>query len=171
MDTTRFICLAAICAAAISLGGASRAPHHSYAERIAPNDNVHRAGHLAKGVLTVALEARNGEWSPEESDGPSYQVAAFSEMGGALQTPGPLLRAPVGTEVRVTVHNALAVPMQVYGLGENRGFADSTEVAAALRARCTFVQRPLGSSITPRERHPLRCSPGSRMIPSSTAQS
>ena len=130
MNATRLICLAAVCTAAVCLGGATRAPRPTHAERIAPNDNARRAGHLANGVLTVALEARNGEWSPEESDGPSYGVAAFSEAGGALQTPGPLLRAPVGTDVRVTIHNALGVPMWVYGLGEHRGFADSAEVAA-----------------------------------------
>jgi FtsP/CotA-like multicopper oxidase with cupredoxin domain len=36
----------------------------------------------------------------------------------------------VGTELRVTVHNALAVPMWLYGLGEHRGFADSVQIAA-----------------------------------------
>lgn len=57
-------------------------------------------------------------------------VAAFAEGGGPLQTPGPLLRAPVGTEFRITVHNTLAVPMWVYGLGDRRGYADSVRLAA-----------------------------------------
>jgi manganese oxidase len=130
MQTKRFACIAALCVAALSLGGATRAPRSLRAEQIAPNDNAHRAGHLAKGVLTVSLEARRGEWHPEESGGPTISVAAFSVAGAPLQTPGPLLRAPVGTEIRVTMHNALAKPMWVYGLGEHRGFADSVEVPA-----------------------------------------
>jgi manganese oxidase len=116
------IYLGTICCMALLVGGARRA------ERIAPNDNAHRAGHLANGVLTVALEARNGEWRPEGDDGPAHPVAAFSEVGGALQTPGPIVRATVGTEVRVKMHNALTVPLWVYGLGEHRGYNDSVQV-------------------------------------------
>ena len=130
MQASRFACLTAICATAFSLGGATRAPHPMRAEHIAPNDNEHRAGHLAKGILSVSLEARNGEWRPEETEGPRIPVAAFSVSGGPLQTPGPLLRAPVGTEIRVTMHNALAIPLWVYGLGEHRGFADSVQIPA-----------------------------------------
>ena len=130
MQTNRFACVAALCATALLLSGASRDSRPTRAEHIAPNDNQHRAGHLANGVLTVALEARRGEWQPEESGGPTIPVEAFSVAGGPLQTPGPLLRAPVGTEIRVTMHNALATPMWVYGLGEHRGFADSVEVPA-----------------------------------------
>jgi FtsP/CotA-like multicopper oxidase with cupredoxin domain len=131
MQPRRFIVVVAgFCGAALSLGGASRPSHTMRAERIAPNDNEHRAGHLANGVLTVALEARNGEWRPEESDGPALAVEAFSVAGGPLQTPGPLLRAPIGTEIRVAVHNALSVPMWVYGLGEHHGFSDSAQIAA-----------------------------------------
>jgi FtsP/CotA-like multicopper oxidase with cupredoxin domain len=141
MQLTRLISLAALCGTAFTLSAARSASLPPRAERIAPNDNAHRAGRLEKGVLTVALEARTGEWRPEESGGPTINVAAFSVAGGQLQTPGPLLRAPVGTEFRVTMHNALAVPMWVYGLGEKRGYADSVQLAAGetreLRFRAT----------------------------------
>ena len=130
MQANRVACIAGLCATALLLSGARGASNHAAGERVAPNDNAHRAGHLAKGVLTVALEARRGEWQPEESGGPTIPVEAFSVAGGPLQTPGPLLRAPVGTEIRVTMHNALATRMWVYGLGEHRGFADSVEVPA-----------------------------------------
>lgn len=125
MKPARLLAIAAILAAPLALGAAPRT-----AERIAPNDNTHRAGRLDNGVLTVSLEARTGEWRPEESEGPAIPVAAFAVTGGSLQTPGPLLRVPVGTELRVTMHNALAVPMWVYGLGEKRGYADSVQLAA-----------------------------------------
>lgn len=122
--------LAVICVTAVSLGSAGRAGAVPRVERIAPNDNQRRAGRLEKGVLTVSLEARNGEWRPEEAAGPTYTISAFAEAGAPLQNPGPLLRAPVGTEIRVTMHNALPVTMWVYGLGERRGYSDSVQLAA-----------------------------------------
>jgi FtsP/CotA-like multicopper oxidase with cupredoxin domain len=146
MQAGRLILLAGICGATLSLGSTTHAATRALAERIAPNDNVHRAGRLEKGVLTVAIEARSGEWLPEESDGPTYAVAAFSVAGGPLQTPGPLLRAPVGTEIRVTMHNALAVPMWVYGLGERRGYADSVELAAGETREMRFRAKTPGIS-------------------------
>jgi len=139
MIASRILLLSCICGTGVAFGGvpdashapsAPSAPSAPRAEQIAPNDNAHRAGHLSHGVLTVALEARNGEWHPESSAGPTYAVAAFAEGRGALQNPGPLLRAPVGTEIRVTMHNALDKPMWVYGLGEGRGYSDSVQVAA-----------------------------------------
>ena len=141
MHSKSLVFLAVMCAAALSLGGARHVRVPSRAERIAPNDNARRAGRLEKGVLTVAIEARDGEWRPEEDEGPTYKISAFSVAGGPLQTPGPLLRAPVGTEFRVTMHNALAVSMWVYGFGERRGYADSVQVSAGetreLRFRAT----------------------------------
>ena len=97
---------------------------------VVPNDNRRAAGRLEHGVLTVALEARTGLWIPEGATGPHLTVAAFAVVGDSLQTPGPLLRVPVGTEVRATVHNALAAPMWIYGLGATRGYhGDSALVA------------------------------------------
>lgn len=140
MHPTRLTLLAGPLLAALALISAHRpspAPPPG-AERIAPNDNVHRAGRLENGVLTVAMEARRGEWRPEESAGPTYSVAAFSVAGGSLQIPGPLLRAPVGTEIHVAIHNALAVPMWVYGLGTHRGYADGLQIAAGETRKMRF---------------------------------
>jgi FtsP/CotA-like multicopper oxidase with cupredoxin domain len=91
--------------------------------RVDANDNRRPAGRLAGGVLTVALEARVGVWRPEGGAGPALAVAAFAESGKALTTPGPLLRVPLGTEVRATVRNALPMPIAVHGLGDVRGAA------------------------------------------------
>ena len=122
---------AALCSAFMPAGGLAA---HPRAERslatVAPNDNHRAAGTLANGVLTVALEARTGTWQPEGATGPTYSVAAFAVVGGPLQTPGPLLRVPVGTEVRATVRNALTVPMWLYGFGVTRGYGgDSVQIA------------------------------------------
>src|SRR6266566_7549534 len=94
-------------------------------ENIAANDNRHSAGTLKNGVLTVAIEARSGAWRPEDSGGRVLDVAAFAEPGKPLSTPGPLIRVPVGTEVRATIRNRLDKPLIVYGFGKTRGLSDS----------------------------------------------
>jgi FtsP/CotA-like multicopper oxidase with cupredoxin domain len=89
--------------------------------QVLTSDNRERAGRLETGVLTVRLEARDGMWYPEGPHGLGLPVAAFAEEGKAPQNPGPLIRVPVGTEVRVTLRNSLAKPLSVFGLGEQRG--------------------------------------------------
>ena len=80
---------------------------------LVPNDNRRPAGRLRHGVLTVSLEARMGTWRPEGAAGPGLEIAAFGERGRALQIPGPLIRAPAGTEVRVSLRNSLDRPLLV----------------------------------------------------------
>ncbi len=84
---------------------------------ISTNQNHVPAGTLKDGVLTVAFEVAKGEWHPEADDGMALQVYAFGEVGHALQNPGPLIRVPEGTEVHVSIHNTLSVPVTVHGLG------------------------------------------------------
>ena len=96
------------------------------APTISINDNRWPAGRLENGVLTLRLEARDGMWYPEGERGPGLPVAAFAEEGGPLQNPGPLIRVPAGTDVRVTLRNSLAKPLTVFGLGQSRGLAGDT---------------------------------------------
>ena len=88
---------------------------------ILPNDNRRRAGKLENGVLTVRLEARSGVWYPEGKKGIGLPVSAFGEEGKLAQTPGPLIRVRVGTEVRAIVRNSLAKPLTLFGFGAERG--------------------------------------------------
>jgi FtsP/CotA-like multicopper oxidase with cupredoxin domain len=97
-------------------------------DSIVPNDNRQATGTLDKGVLTIALEARTGSWHPEGDKGRAVEVAAFAEEGKPLSTPGPLIRVPVGTEIRATVRNRLDKPLIVYGFGKTRGLSDSVIV-------------------------------------------
>ena len=86
-------------------------------DRISANDNRRAAGELREGVLTLRLEVRTGLLQPEESDGPGLPALAFAEAGRPLQVPGPLIRVPQGTEVRVSVHNPFRDSvLTVYGL-------------------------------------------------------
>jgi len=91
------------------------------AATISINDNRWPAGQLENGVLRLRLEARNGVWYPEGPRGVGLPVAAFAEEGGVLQNPGPLVRVPAGTEVRITLRNSLEKPLTVFGLGSSRG--------------------------------------------------
>ena len=98
-------------------------------ETISINDMRMPAGRLSQGVLTLQLDARHGMWYPDGPQGMARPVAAFAEAGGGLQNPGPLVRVPLGTEVHMTVRNALAVPLTMFGLGQKRGPADSVVIA------------------------------------------
>ena len=91
-------------------------------QEIKSNDNRAAAGRLEDGLLTVNLTAAPGVWYPEEKDGPGHQVYAFGENGRGLSTPGPMLRVPTGTEIRVTVANRIVgKPIAVHGLYDRPG--------------------------------------------------
>ena len=114
-------------------------PHGPAADRIVSNDNRTPAGHLRNGVLTVNLEARAGIWEPADVGGPKIRVAAFAEAGRPLQNPGPLLRVPLGTEIRASVTNHLIVPLWIYGMGRTRGYvSDSFDIAPGATRAIAF---------------------------------
>jgi FtsP/CotA-like multicopper oxidase with cupredoxin domain len=84
------------------------------------NDNLEAAGRLESGVLTLRLEVQRGVWrllGPEE---PGAEVLAFAEQGETPQIPGPMIRAPLGTEIRVIVRNPLETPLVLHGLSARR---------------------------------------------------
>jgi manganese oxidase len=88
-------------------------------EEILPNDNRLPAGKLINKILYLSLEARTGHWYPETHEGIPIKVHAFAEVGKPLQLPGPLIRVPAGTEIRVTVRNLiLDSPLVLHGFFE-----------------------------------------------------
>jgi len=107
-------------------------------ESIIPNDNRIPAGTLKNGVLNVRLETRTGLWRPEGEKGRAVELGAFAEEGKPPSTPGPLIRVPVGTTVRVRMRNAYDEPLVVFGLGKTRGFSDSAIVKPNATADFTF---------------------------------
>lgn len=106
---------------------------------IEANDNRQPAGIRNGNVLTVQLEARTGLWYPEGPTGRGLEVAAFGEPGKPLQNPGPMIRVPAGTEVRIALRNSLERPLTVFGLGKTRGKTDSLVVDAGGNQTATFV--------------------------------
>jgi manganese oxidase len=84
---------------------------------IATNDNRYPAGRLERNVLTLRLTVQWGMMRPEGKDGPGVPTLAFAEVGKTPQIPGPLIRVPQGTEIRVSFHNPLPdSTITVYGL-------------------------------------------------------
>lgn len=92
--------------------------------RIASNDNRIAAGTLRNGVLDLTLEIRNGMWYPESDKGASVPIHAFAEAGRGPSTPGPLIRVPEGTELRITLRNTLADSVRVLGLDTKPATSD-----------------------------------------------
>ena len=116
----RFVISIAALAGAVSSFAPARVPSRSDPPAIAFNDNRRPAGTLAGGALTVSLEMRRGDWRPLGADHPGIAVMAFAEAGRGLEVPGPLLRVPLGTAMRVMIANRLDTTMVVHGLAARR---------------------------------------------------
>lgn len=112
---------------------------------IVANQNHASAGELRDGILTVKLEIAKGDWYPEADNGRALSVYAFGESGKPLQNPGPLIRVPQGTEIRASLHNALAIPVSIHGLGERRGDNDAVvHIAPGAVAEAQFIAEKPG---------------------------
>jgi FtsP/CotA-like multicopper oxidase with cupredoxin domain len=96
---------------------------------VLPNDNLQSAGRLEGTVLTARLYAATGAWRPKGPTGPAIEIAAFGEEGRGLSTPGPLIRARVGTTVSVSLRNDLDSPLRVYGLCAKPGPCEPVVIA------------------------------------------
>ena len=78
--------------------------------RVIPNDNRAPAGSLRDGVLTLHLEAREARWYPDGEGAPSIVMQFFAEAGKEPHNPGPLIRVPAGTTIRVTLPAGVPPP-------------------------------------------------------------
>src|SRR5687767_11243148 len=110
-------------------------------DRVIPNDNRLAAGVLAKGILTLRLEARLGRWFPDGAQGPSLVMPMFAEAGRPPRNPGPLIRVTTGTTIRVSVKNALAdSTLVVYGLMSRPGtLSDTIQVRPGATRELSFT--------------------------------
>jgi FtsP/CotA-like multicopper oxidase with cupredoxin domain len=119
-------------------------------ERIAINDNRAAAGTLERGVFTVHLEARAGEWRPDGDTQPGIDVLAFAVEGAPLQIPGPLIRVTEGTEVRAFVRNPLdKEPIILHGMSARTASpssaADAITIAPGEVREIRFVAATAGT--------------------------
>jgi FtsP/CotA-like multicopper oxidase with cupredoxin domain len=81
---------------------------------VRPNPNTAAAGVLRGGVLTLTLEAKASTWYLDGPNHPAMTVEAFSEPGKPPLIPGPLVRVPAGTELRLTIRNSLSRPLTFF---------------------------------------------------------
>lgn len=94
-----------------------------------PNDNRAPAGVLRKGVLRVELDATWAGWRPDLDVDSAVTVQAFAERGKNPSIPGPLLRVPEGTEVRVSLRNLIPdSTLVVHGLRAGGGSNDAVSI-------------------------------------------
>lgn len=104
------------------------------------NDNRVPAGRLVDGVLTLQLEVQEGVWHLLGDDRPGGTVLAFAEEGQPPEIPGPLVRVPLGTELRVSVHNPTDSTLVVHGLSTRRvATMDSLVVPAGATREARFA--------------------------------
>ena len=110
---------------------------------VTANDNRMAAGVLKDGVLTLHLEATIARWQPEGQGAtdPIRVIQAFAEEGKAPQIPGPLIRVPQGTEIRMTVRNTIpGDPLRVYGAMTRPGDPDAfVEIAHGATREIRFT--------------------------------
>jgi hypothetical protein len=123
-------------------------------ERILANDNRVAAGVLHDGVLTLHLVAREGRWYPESDSGKSIVVQAFAEEGRPPRIPGPLVRVPSGTLMRVSVRNTLDRTLVVFGMHERPSAAADTLVVLPGATRETAFRAGAPASYVCAGRHP-----------------
>ena len=126
-----------------AITGTARATPASAAPMADANDNRVPAGVLKDGVLTLRLAAERVRWRPEgqsETD-PTRTIDAFAEEGKAPQIPGPLVRVPEGTEIRMTVRNTLpGDPLRMYGAMTRPGDPDGfVEIASGATREMRFI--------------------------------
>ncbi|MFN2316127.1 MAG: multicopper oxidase domain-containing protein [Gemmatimonadales bacterium] len=84
------------------------------------NDNRVPAGQLTAGTLALDLEIQQARWYPMGPGQGSGDVLHFAEVGKAPQNPGPMIRVPRGTMLRVRVTNTTGDAMVVHGLSSRQ---------------------------------------------------
>ncbi len=116
------------------------------APTVAINDNRTPAGSRSAGVLTLALDVIESGWKPEGNEDPEVPVYAFAEPGKTPLVPGPLIRAPEGTEVRLLLHSRVNKTLVVGGLRPGAAMSpDTVQLGAGATRELRYQLRTPGS--------------------------
>lgn len=99
--------------------------------------NVHSnrvaAGTRSGTVLTLALDVVESAWRPEGDDDPEVPIFAFAERGKSPTVPGPLVRVPQGTEIRLVIRNQVDTALFLGGF--RPGVAEGTDTIHLARGQ------------------------------------
>jgi manganese oxidase len=110
------------------------------------NDNRQPAGTLSNGRLTLSLDIVESAFQAEGDHDPVVRALAFAETGKAPQIPGPLLRAPLGTVVHLTVRNRSDSAVMLGGLRQSLPASrDTLHIAAGATREITFRLDKVGN--------------------------
>jgi len=114
---------------------------------VVPNDNRTSAGTLSDGVLTLHLVVQWSAWTLNSQTARDLPMLAFAEEGKAPTIPGPVLRASVGTRVRVSVKNPIPeFTLVIRGLTSHASDArDSLVVPSGATAETEFIAEAEGT--------------------------
>jgi FtsP/CotA-like multicopper oxidase with cupredoxin domain len=100
----------------------------------------HEAAGIRKGnVLTLAIDVVESAWRPEGDEDPEVPVLAFAEQGHGPTVPGPFVRAPLGTEVRLVLRNRVDSSIVIGGLRPGfAGAADTVQLPPGATRELSF---------------------------------
>jgi FtsP/CotA-like multicopper oxidase with cupredoxin domain len=111
-----------------------------------PNDNRLSGATERAGVWELTLDARDAGWRPDDGVDSSLTVQAFALADAIPRVPGPLLRVPVGAEVRVTVINSVREgPLEFHGMAATWGDTIPLHVPNGERREVHFSARTAGT--------------------------
>jgi manganese oxidase len=110
------------------------------------NDNRHAAGVLRRDTLTVALDVVEAAFQPDGPGDPLVRILAFAEPGKRPQVPSPMIRAPLGTTVRLTLRNRSDSAIRIGGLRAGMApEADTVHLAAGATRQLTYKLEHTGN--------------------------
>lgn len=109
------------------------------------NDHRTIAGELRDGEYSLALELRRATWHPNAPTPLAVDVPLFAEAGRPASVPGPLIRVPAGTRMRITVRNDLTERATVHGLHDHGAGRDSLVLAPGESREVRFTAERVGT--------------------------
>jgi FtsP/CotA-like multicopper oxidase with cupredoxin domain len=105
----------------------------------AVNNNRVAMGRLTGKTLVATLDIVEAAYQPEGEHDPVVRILAFAEPGKAPTVPGPMLRAPVGTTVRLTLHNRTDSALFMSGIRRSlRAEQDTVQLAPGATREVVF---------------------------------
>lgn len=110
------------------------------------NQNRQVAGSLERGTLTLSLDIVEAALQAEGEHDPVVRAMAFAEPGQEPVVPGPLIRAPLGTTVRLTLRNRTDSALVLGGLRRSITAAQDTfQLAAGATREVSFQLDKVGN--------------------------
>src|ERR1043166_2475990 len=110
------------------------------------NQNLVPAGIHRGKTLSLALDIVEAAYQPEGEHDPIVRILAFAEAGKAPSVPGPLVRAQIGTTIRLTLHNRTDSSLVLGGIRRSLSAdRDTLNIGAGATREITFTADRVGN--------------------------